>query len=150
MNSGLFLYLSQTRAFWWLRSAVRTISFWIEAKAFALRYGVEEEKSNYQSLRHLFSVTQKPLLIGVASAILLQFIDPYLYPYYQKLKIGVPDDSDYVTYLATISGIGGIFIGLYYAGISAVGSAIYAKVPNNVRDLLAQERFGNVYRQPLR
>ena len=50
-----------------------------------------------------------------------------------------------MTFLAAVSGISGVFIGLYYAGISAVGSAIYAKVPNNVRDLLAEERFGNVY-----
>jgi hypothetical protein len=34
---------------------------------------------------------------------------------------------------------------LYYAGISAVGSSIYASVPNNIRGLLAHDRFGNVY-----
>lgn len=121
------------------------VSFWIEAKVFGVRYGVMEERTNYQSLRHLFSVTQKPLFIAVGFAVLLQYIDPHLYPYYQKTGISIPDDGDYVTFLATISGIGGVFIGLYYAGISAVGSAIYAKVPNNIRDLLAQERFGNVY-----
>ena len=43
------------------------------------------------------------------------------------------------------SGVGGVFIGLYYAAISAIGGAIYAKVPNNIRDLLAQDRVGNAY-----
>jgi len=145
VNNSLFLYLSQARLFWWLRALNTRLSFWIEAQIFGFRYGAKEEKSNYQSLRQLFSITQKPLLIAVGFGSLLQYIDPYLYPYYQKLGISVPDDGDYVTLLATISGIGGVFIGLYYAGISAVGSAIYARVPNNVRDLLAQERFGNVY-----
>jgi len=116
-----------------------------EAKVFGVRYGIDEEKSNYDSLRHIFAITENTLFLGIGFAILLQFVDPYLYPYYEKLGIRIPDDSDYVTFFATISGIGGVFIGLYYAGISAVGSAIYAKIPNNVRDLLAQERFGNVY-----
>lgn len=57
----------------------------------------------------------------------------------------VPDDTDYITFLSAIAGIGGVFIGLYYAALSAVGSAIYAKVPNNIRELLAQERYGSVY-----
>ena len=79
------------------------------------------------------------------TAALIQTIDSYLYSYYGSIGIAIPDDSDYVTLLATISGIGGVFIGLYYAGLSMVGSTTYAKVPNNIRDLLAHERFGNVY-----
>ncbi|MFZ2207116.1 MAG: hypothetical protein WAV22_00445 [Porticoccaceae bacterium] len=145
MNNWLFLYMSQNRTFWWLRSTITRVLFWMEARVFKTRYGAKEERSNYQTLRHLFSVTEKPVFVAVGFAILLQFIDPHLRPYYQMGGISIPDDGDYVTFLATISGIGGVFIGLYYAGISAVGSAIYAKVPNNIRDLLAQERFGNVY-----
>lgn len=121
------------------------VFFWIETKVFGVRYSAINEKFNYQSLRHLFSITQKPLFLAVGFAVLLQFVDPYLKPYYQKIGVNIPNDGDYVTLLATISGIGGVFIGLYYAGISAVVSAIYARVPNNVRDLLAQERFGSVY-----
>jgi hypothetical protein len=50
-----------------------------------------------------------------------------------------------VSFLLTISGIGGVFIGLYYAAISTIMGSIYAKVPNNIRDLLRQDRVGNVY-----
>jgi len=66
-------------------------------------------------------------------------------PLYQNFHIKIPEDSDYVTFLATVSGIAGVFIGLYYAAISTVGGAIYSRVPNNIRDLLARERIGNVY-----
>jgi hypothetical protein len=145
MNNRLLLYLFQMRAFWRLRGAMTRVFFWAEARIFAFRYGVKEENINYRSLRHIFIITQKPLLFAVGVAVLLQYVDPFLYPYYRKLKIGIPDNSTYVTFLATVGSIGGIFIGLYYAGISAVSSAIYARVPNNVRDLLAQERVGNVY-----
>ena len=145
MNNWFILYMYQTRTFWWLRSTGTRVLFWLEARIFKTRYGAEEEKTNYQTFRHLLSATEKPVFVAVGFAILLQYIDLHLRPYYQMSGINIPDDGDYVTFLATISGIGGVFIGLYYAGISAVGSAIYAKVPNNVRDLLAQERFGSVY-----
>ena len=41
--------------------------------------------------------------------------------------------------------VGGVFIGLYYAAISTIGGAIYARLPNDIRDLLAKEQVGNVY-----
>ena len=145
LRKSLRLYLSQVRFFWWLRAAMEWLAFWMNAKVFRVRISLEEGNTNFQSLRHLFGVTWKPLIFALGFAGLLQYIDPYLNYYYQKFSISVPDDGDYVTFLATVSGIGGVFIGLYYAGISAVASAIYSKVPNNIRDLLAHERFGNVY-----
>lgn len=145
MSERLFLSLSQVRLFWRLRAAAARVSFWIGSKSFGVRYSLKEEKANYQSLRHLFRVTQKPLFVAVGVAAICQYVDPSLFPYYQKLGITVPDDGDYVTFFAAVSSIGGVFIGLYYAGISAVGGAIYATVPNNLRELLAYERRGNVY-----
>lgn len=119
--------------------------FWIERKIFGVRYSLKEEKTNYQSLQHLFLISQKPLFIAIGVAAICQYVDPYLIPYYQKMGICVPDDGDYVTFLAAVSGIGGVFIGLYYAAISAVVGAIYATVPNNILKLLVHERRGNVY-----
>ena len=145
MNKRLLLLLFQKRLFWQLREVMVQVLFWIEARVFGLRYLIEKENSNYQSLSDILSITQKPLFFAIGFAVLLQYIDPFLYPYYHEFALSIPDDSDYVTFLATVSGIGGVFIGLYYAGISTVSSSIYASVPNNVRDLLAQERVGNVY-----
>ena len=87
MNNRLFLYLSQTRVFWWLRAAMARIYFWIERKVFGVRYSLKEEKTNYQSLRHLFLITQKPLFIAIGVAAICQYVDPYLVPYYQKVGI---------------------------------------------------------------
>ena len=145
MSNTVIYHLSQLRAFWQLRAVLKRASFWIEARFFRLRYNLQEEQSNYQSLQHLLRITQVQVVLAITFALVLQFVDPYLYPYYHAINLNIPDDGDYVTLLATISGIGGVFIGLYYAGISTVGGAIYARVPNNIRDLLAQERFGNVY-----
>lgn len=145
MSNRLVLFLSQARLFWWVRTVITRVSFWIESKIFGVRYSLKEEKTNYLSLQQLFRITQKPLFVAIGIAVSCQYVDPYLFPYYQKLGIAVPDDGDYVTFLAAVSSIGGVFIGLYYAGISAVGGAIYATVPNNLRELLAYERRGNIY-----
>lgn len=145
MSERLLLSLSQVRLFWRLRALAARASFWVGSKIFGVRYSLKEEKTNYLSLRQLFRLTQKPLFVAVGAAVICQYVDPYLFPYYQKLGITVPADGDYVTFFAAVSSIGGVFIGLYYAGISAVGGAIYATVPNNLRELLAYERRGNVY-----
>ena len=150
MNNRLRLHLYQLRGFWLLLSTLRNIFFSLGARIYNVRYGLSEQRSNYQSFRVLFSITWTRLLIGIVSAVLLQTIDFYVHSYYGSIGIEIPDDSDYVTLLATISGIGGVFIGLYYAGLSMVGSTTYANVPNNIRDLLAHEKFGNVYMSPLR
>lgn len=145
MSERLLLSLSQVRLFWRLRAVVARVSFWIGSTIFGVRYSLKEEKTNYLSLRHLFRLTQKPLFVAVGAAAICQYVDPFLLPYYRMLGIAVPYDGDYVTFFAAVSSIGGVFIGLYYAGISAVGGAIYATVPNNLRELLAYERRGNVY-----
>lgn len=145
MNDRLVLTLSQARLFWRIRTAATRVSFWVGAKIFGIQHTLREEKTNYSSLRHLFRITQKPLFVAVGVAAICQYVDPYLIPYYKTLGIEVPNDGDYVTFFAAVSSIGGVFIGLYYAGISAVGGAIYATVPNNLRELLAYERRGNVY-----
>lgn len=145
MKNSLFLFLSQHRAFWWMRSFVYKVSFWTGAQVFRHQFNARDKKDNFVSLRHLFQITQAQLILALLFAIFLQLVDPVVFGFYEFTFLKIPDDSDYVTFLVTISGIGGVFIGLYYAAISTIAGSIYAKVPNNIRDILAQERIGNVY-----
>lgn len=87
LRNSLRLCWSQIRLFWWLRAAMKQVAFWVEAKVFGIRYSAKEGRTNYQSLRHLFGVTQKLLIVALGFAGLLQYIDPYLYSYYQKISI---------------------------------------------------------------
>ena len=139
------LYAYQLRFYWSLKRVLQRIAFRTAAIVFGLRYKSKDATSRYRSLFKVFLDTWLQVVSVLGLAGFLQFIDPYLQSQYQKLGTGVLDDGDYITFFATVSGIGGVFIGLYYAGISAIGSTIYATVPNNVRDLLAQERSGNSY-----
>lgn len=119
--------------------------FWIGAQKFRSRYFVGDKKDSLIGLRNLFQITQVQLVLALIFAIFLQVLNPVVIGFYKFTFFKIPNDSDYVTFLVTISGIGGVFIGLYYAAISTIAGSIYAKVPNNIRDLLAQERVGNVY-----
>jgi len=145
MREALFLFLAQHRIFWASRDLLSRLFFSIKSRFFTLRYGLQEERTNFQTFRGLLHNTWGQLLLALLVSIGLQAINPYLQPFYEYAHLKIPDDSDYVTFLATVSGISGIFIGLYFAGITTVGASVYSQVPNNLRELLARERFGNVY-----
>jgi len=145
LKNSFFQFLSQYRFYWRLRTLGYKLLFWVGVRKFNYQNSVRDKKEKYVGLRNLFQITQMQLMSALLFAALLQIVDPIVYNFYNLTFLKIPDDSDYVTFMVTISGIGGVFIGLYYAAISTIGGSIYAKVPNNVRDLLAQERIGNVY-----
>jgi len=78
--------------------------------------------------------------IAVALHILELALLNYLIP-----RWPVPRPDVYTIWLGALAQIGGVFIALYFTAVTAAAAAIYAQVPNNVRDLLARERWGNVY-----
>lgn len=145
MGNDLFLHLAQRRVFWRLRSLYHAARFSLSRESFAVRCGLRETGASAHTLLDLARVTLPQLTLGLVVSAALQLIDPYLAHFYPFDRWSIPDSEDYVTYLATIAGMGGVFIGLYYAAVSAVGSAIYSRVPNDVRELLAREQVGNVY-----
>ena len=138
----LLLHCYQSRLYWRFRRFAQTVIHWRRTQGYRVRQRVREQGNFFDTLRTILGPATKSLVWAVGVAISIQLLNPF---FESMFGLSVPKDSDYVAFLGTVSGIGAIFIGLYYAGISAVGSAIYAKVPNNVRNLLAEERYGNVY-----
>jgi hypothetical protein len=55
------------------------------------------------------------------------------------------DSSTYVSLASTVAQIAGIFLGLYFTAVGVVVSAVYSRVPGDVRALLVQEKTGNFY-----
>lgn len=53
--------------------------------------------------------------------------------------------DSYDTILTTIAGIGGVIIGLFYAGILSLGTSVYAELPAEAKQLLDKEPLGNVF-----
>ena len=145
MRSALFLFLAQTRVFWRARGAVSYLVFVGSLILFGMRSRIKEESTTTISLLSLLRLTLRDLILAILLAVVLQAVDPHLSPWFTALGFTIPKQSDYGTLLATVIGVGGVFIGLYYAAISAIGSRIYATVPNNIRDLFARERIGSAY-----
>ena len=145
MRSNLFLFFAQTRFFWRARAAISRLVFFIHRILFGIRHRVQEESTKTRSLLSLLRFVLGDLFVAILIAFGLQITNSYFVTLFTEMGFALPKESFYGTLLATFTSIGGIFIGFYYAAISAVCGAIYAKVPNNIRDLLAQERVGNAY-----
>lgn len=145
MKSYLFLWFAQYRAFWDARRTIGKAEFQLTSRFYRANQSLGDAGKFGLSFVGLVRVTAKPWFLAIVVAAALQSSNPFLGRFFGKLGFSVPADSDYVTFLAAISSIGAVFIGLYYAAIATVGSAMYARVPSNIRDLLAQDRFGIVY-----
>ena len=145
MLSTLFLFLAQARLFWRAKKAFSHLGFVSYRTLFGMKHWIREEGTTTKSLLSLLKSTLAELVLAPLIAFGLQITNSYFISLFIEIGFTSPKDNYYGTLLATVIGAGGLFIGLYYAAISVLGSAIYAKVPNNIRDLLAKEQVGNAY-----
>ncbi len=145
MFNTLFLSFAQTRIFWKARNAFSRLGFFSYRTLFGIKHRVREGGTVTKSLFSLLWSILGQLILAIFITIGLQGINPYCVPLFTKIGFTIPEDSTYGTLLETVIAVGGIFIGLYYAAISTIGGAIYARLPNDIRDLLAKEQVGNVY-----
>ena len=145
MLNTLFLFLAPTRLFWKARRALSRLVFFNYRMLFGVKHRIREESTTTKSLLSLLWSIRGQLALAIVITSLLQFFNPHLVPWFTEQGFTIPKDSYYGTLIATFTSIGGIFIGFYYAAISVVCGAIYARVPNNIRNLLAQEQVGNAY-----
>jgi len=139
-----YLRFAQHKLFWQIRTRVRNLQFQILSRIFGLKYLAQEERANTSILMRVASGTVRQLLAAVTVAAALQILELLLINYLIK-RWSIPKPDSYVVWLGTVAQICGVFIALYFTAVTAAAAAIYAQVPNNVRDLLARERWGNVY-----
>jgi hypothetical protein len=140
----LFAILGETRLFWKLRNQFSYLGFLFRRSAFGAKLRLRENRTQTGTFLRLSVSTFVAILASVLFAAITQSLDPMLDDLYKRTGLTILNDT-YSTLLAAIAGMGGVFIGLYYAATIAISGAIYARVPNNIRDLLARERVGNVY-----
>ena len=145
MLNTLFLFFAQARLFWRAKKAFSHLGFVSYRTLFGMKHWIREEGTTTKSLLSLLKSTLVQLVLVPLTAFGLQITNSYFVSLFTEMGFTIPKDNYYGTLLATVIGAGGLFIGLYYAAISVLGSAIYAKVPNNIRGLLAKEQVGNAY-----
>ena len=143
-RNSFFIIASQTRLFWDLRKKILYWAFLAHRRLFGFRGHVRENRIQTGTFLQFIRVTIKQIILSALFAVGLLIIDSHLTGIYKAYHVTVTHDV-YNTLLATVTSVGGILIGLYYAATTAIGGATYSRVPNEVRDLLAHERIGNVY-----
>ena len=134
MFNTLFLSLAQIKLFWKVRAVFSRIGFFFYQTLFGIKHRAQEGRATTNSVYYVFKIIFGQLVLAIFITIGLQIINSFqiINSYFDSLftKIGftiILEVSSYRTLLEAIIGVGGVFIGLYYAAISAIGSAMYAK-----------------------
>ena len=82
------------------------------------------------------------IICATIIALLIWFVEPCFVNCVEKTEFFF---DNYVTILVAIAAIETLFIGLYYAGLTSVASVAYSKVPYEIRNLLIEDRFSNLF-----
>lgn len=136
---------SDSKAYWKIRKKLLRFNFTLQSKSYSIKDRLKKSSLDALTLSHTLKATANSLIVAISISAGLYGINILIAPLLGDAGWKVPEDGDYVTFLSSVAGISGVFIGLYYAALTSVGSAIYAKVPGSIRDLLARERSGSVY-----
>lgn len=137
--------LFDRKIYWRMRKHINRFHFILQSKSYSFKDRAKKNALDTLTLSYTLKATLNSLVIACFISAALYGVNTLLASPLNDAGWKVQDDGDYVTFLASVAGIGGVFIGLYYAALTSVGSAIYAKVPGSIRDLLARERSGSVY-----
>jgi hypothetical protein len=86
-----------------------------------------ENKTETGTFLRLSASTFLAIFVSVSFAAITQSLDSLFDDLYKRTGLTISNDT-YSTLLATIAGMGGVFIGLYYAATIAISGAIYARV----------------------
>lgn len=142
MDRIIFLHFSRRRGFWRIWHRFSQINFSISRTYFQFTLSVRDAYIRFRLLGTLLRQTPLQLLWAVLFTLILSgLFSSFLKEQYFVSHSG----KNYTAFLAALTSVGGVFIGLYYTAVSVIGGSAYAKEPSNVRDLLARELVGNTY-----
>jgi hypothetical protein len=141
----LYYKLCQSRVFWIFKNKLSRLSFLFLSKIFGFKTTYEENVLKTKGFLYLIRTSIKQFLMVLLLALLTLYIERYIAPYICLIGFKIPTDTTYVTLLGTISGIGGVFIALYYTTVCTINSVVYSKSPNNIKELIIHEPLGNTY-----
>jgi hypothetical protein len=127
LRNTLFVFLGKTRVFWKLRFQFSYLVFLVRRSAFGAKLRLTENKTETGTFLRLSASTFLAIFVSVSFAAITQSLDSLFDDLYKRTGLTISNDT-YSTLLATIAGMGGVFIGLYYAATIAISGAIYARV----------------------
>lgn len=143
-SSSVRLFLAQKRWFHTLSLAWRKVLFRVDSTLHTVSRRATSGFEEAGTATRLAWETLPSALFAVA------FAGALLAMQYYVLDESVPDlgagqEDHYSDLMLGIAGMGGVFIGLYYAAISAIVTQSYVGVASSIRRLLLADRVGRVY-----
>ncbi len=134
----------QKRAYWTVSSYFACLTKYRDRWTRDVTEKIYDGSDTAIRVRELVKRTNYNFIVTLAAVSIIIALDTrLLHTYYDKY---IHFNSDvYTDILLSVTGLSGVFIGLYYAAVSTVGSAIYAKYPISIRSLLIEERTGVIY-----
>jgi hypothetical protein len=152
MSWQLRVKLSQYRKFWQWRRTLHSGAFLLKRQQFYLTNRLRSAASAQRIFWGLVRITYSSFLLALGTASILLVAEIFV-PVpkdggFWPIPLWHIDANDsYSSLLSTISGIGGVLIALYYSGMVAAGSSVYAKAPGVLRELLLREPIGKFFIQ---
>lgn len=152
----LYSVLSYRRGYWRILSLLRIWRFQVAKINFESRISASHTSTGLRIVISLVlsavpllffsSLVVAVFLFGVSQiqqSTFMQQWPVWLASLFQNVD-GVNREG-YDGFLITIVTITGIFLTLYFTGITTIAGTLYAKMPEQIRSLLVQEKVGNVY-----
>lgn len=162
--SSLLYRLYQSKVYWNMRKEVTKIihsSHALRNKVMDIRWQEKgRNKAATALLKESLMLVMTSLLVVIVVLVVESIIYRYLnFPVADKLPIkilwmrdkyllyseGLSISSSYNDFMGVVAGIVALFIGLYYATISNISSAIYSKTTQQIRDIFSHETVGYTY-----
>jgi len=142
LNVIIDFVLSKNRFYWVLRNEMLLRKHNFLSRIYNVRFQCRSVLRNLEHLKVIFR-------LSIFDIFFCFLVCGFFYLISFSLGWNFIDEnsllSSYDAILATIASIGGVIIGLYYAGIVSLGTSIYAKLPSEAKRLLDKEPLGNVF-----
>jgi hypothetical protein len=147
------LYEWQFSPYYWKCISIwETIKFFFQKLFFTLRGQAHEQRESFSIAREISKAIVAPALFAIFFIIILAvavyFLSPLISPYISTNWLSFLLDIDQTTskdLLGIIAQVAGVFLALYFTAVSVVASTVYARVPEEIRQLLTREKVGNLY-----
>src|SRR5262249_39713335 len=139
-----------SQRYWrWLGRA-RSARFRLSRRYFQSHVSLQSEYQHLTILAQVFRRATRSIFVAAILVWISIWIDGWsqgrggelrgLLRQYQHI-----DPPIYFTLVTGLLGVSGIFLGLYFTAVSVVASTVYARVPDSVREILMEEKVGNLY-----
>lgn len=139
----------ETEGYWYRRQWLRNLQFSLANKLFRFQRWQLAQRENFSVFSTLTRIIVGQVLTAILFVTCLELLEN-VFKIYTSINIpnlNMPDlDSNaYLGLATTIVGLTGAFLALYFTAITVVASTVYSEVADDVRGLLIEEKFGNVY-----